>query len=248
MVRNALEVRGLARRYRVGWLGRTRTALTGLELVLAPGESLGLVGPNGSGKSTLLRILAGIEQPSAGTVRVFGGTLSERSTRRRIGYLPDGFPFPDELGPRAVLELLGSLHGLARAERRRATDELLARVGLSAEARTPLGRFSLGMKRRFGLCQALLHRPDLLLLDEPTAGLDAQGYVVLDELLREARARGATLVLASHVALELEAHCARTVVLVSGRLAASGSTAELLGERGRLLALYRELAARAPEA
>lgn len=246
MVLNALEVHALARRYRVGWLGRMRTALAGVELVLAPGESLGLVGPNGSGKSTLLRILAGIERPSAGSVRVFGAQLGERATRRRIGYLPDGFPFPTELAPVAVLELLGSLHGLARRERRRAAAELLARVGLAGEARTPLGRFSLGMQRRFGLCQALLHRPDLLLFDEPTAGLDAEGYVVLDELLGEARARGATLVLASHVALELEQHCTRTAVLVAGRVAASGATAELVGDRGRLLALYREHAARPP--
>ncbi len=243
MGRNALEVRALTRRYRVGWLGRTRTALAGLELSLAAGESVGLVGPNGSGKSTLLRILAGIERPTAGSVRVFGHELATRAARGRIGYLPDGFPFPGELAPLAVLDLLGSLHGLARVERRRAAAELLERVGLAAEARTPLARFSLGMKRRFGLCQALLHAPDLLLLDEPTVGLDAQGHVVLDELLRAARARGATLLVASHVVLELQDHCEKSCVLVGGRLVASGPTAELLGERGRLLALYRQLGA-----
>lgn len=242
MSQSALEVRGLTRRYRVGWRGRTRTVLAGLELTLAPGESLGLVGPNGSGKSTLLRILAGVERASAGSVRVFGDDIGTGAARRRLGYLPDGFPFPAELGPLAVLELLGSLHGLARVERRRAAGEWLARVGLAAEARTPLGRFSLGMKRRFGLCQALLHRPELLLLDEPTVGLDAEGHVVLDELLHEARARGASLLFASHGELELLEHCARTAVLVAGRLAAMGPTHELLGTRGRLLALYRELA------
>ena len=240
----ALEVRALTKRYRAGWLGRKRTALAGVELALAPREWVGLVGPNGSGKSTLLRLLAGIERPSAGTVRVFGAELARREARARIGYLPDGFPFPPELGARAVLDLLGSLHGLARDVRRRAAEELLERVGLAAEARTPLGRFSLGMKRRFGLCQALLHAPDLLLFDEPTIGLDAEGHVVLAELLDAARARGATLLVASHVAHDLQGRCARTLVLLGGRLVASGPTEEFLGESGRLLALYRELAAR----
>ena len=240
----ALQVHALARRYRVGWRGRTRVALADIELALAPGESLGVVGPNGSGKSTLLRVLAGIERATSGTVLVFGTDIAERAARRRIGYLPDGFPFPAELGPLAVLELLGSLQGLPRAERRRAALELLGRVGLDAEARTPLARFSLGMKRRFALAQALLHRPDLVLLDEPTAGVDVEGHGVLEELLREAHARGAALLIASHVAGELLDHCERSVVLVGGRVAASGATRELVGDRARLLALYRELAAR----
>ena len=248
MAPHALEVRALVRRYRAGLAARPRVALAGVDLALEPGASLGLVGPNGSGKSTLLRVLAGVERASEGTVRVFGLDIGEREARRRIGYLPDGFPFPAELDPRATLDLLGSLHGVARAERRRSADEWLARVGLASEARTPLGRFSLGMRRRFGLAQALWRAPELLLLDEPTVGLDAEGHVVLDELLREARARGATLVLASHVAAELEDHCARAAVLVAGRIAASGPTRELVGDRARLLALYRELAGRAPAA
>jgi ABC-type multidrug transport system ATPase subunit len=240
----ALEVRALAKRYRTGWLGGTRWVLREIELVLAPGEALGLVGPNGSGKSTLLRILAGVERASEGSVRIFGTDVSAPAARARIGYVPDGFPFPLELGPRAVLELLGSLHGEGRRERRAAASALLERVGLAREARTPLGRFSLGMQRRFALCQALAFRPDLLLLDEPTAGLDAPGYVVLDECLREARARGATLLIATHVLGDLQEQCERAAVLVGGRIAHSGATAELLRERGQLLALYRELAAR----
>jgi len=240
----ALEVRALAKRYRTGWLVGARWVLREVELALAPGEGLGLVGPNGSGKSTCLRILAGVERASRGTVRIFGEAVSTRAARARVGYVPDGFPFPLELGPRAVLDLLGSLHGKPRRERRSAAEALLERVGLAREARTPLARFSLGMQRRFALCQALAFRPDLLLLDEPTAGLDAPGYVVLDELLGEARARGATLVLATHVVTDLQDLCERAVVLVDGRMARSGAAAELLRDRGQLLALYRQLAAR----
>jgi ABC-2 type transport system ATP-binding protein len=238
----ALEVRALTRSYRRGLLARPRAALAGVDLALAPGAALGLIGPNGSGKSTLLRIAAGVERASAGTVRVFGLGLDARAARARLGYLPDGFPFPGELAPRAVLDLLGALHGLARSQRRRAAAELLGRVGLAAEERTPLATFSLGMKRRFALCQALLHRPDLLLLDEPTAGLDAEGYVVLDELLGEARARGAALLLATHVLSDVQTHCEDALVLVRGRVRARGRTAEVAGDRARLLALYRETA------
>ena len=239
---HALEVVDLCRRYRTGWRGAQRTALAELTLTLEPGERVGLLGPNGSGKSTLLRLLAGVERASAGAVRVFGESLERRAARARIGYLPDGFPFPLELTPRAVLELLASLHGLERAARRREAAAQLERVGLAAEARTPLSAFSLGMKRRFALAQALLHGPDLLLFDEPTAGLDAEGYVVLDELLREARARGVTLLLATHVLGDVQAHCPRVGVLFRGRLAAEGVTAQLLDSPERVLALYRELA------
>jgi ABC-type multidrug transport system ATPase subunit len=240
----ALEVRALAKRYRTGWLGGARAVLRGIELALAPGEALGLVGPNGSGKSTLLRILAGVERASEGSVRIFGEDVSTSTARARIGYVPDGFPFPLELGPLAVLDILGSLHGEPRRERRSAAGSLLQRVGLAREARTPLGRFSLGMQRRFALCQALAFRPELLLLDEPTAGLDAPGYVVFDELLAEARARGATLLIATHVLGDLQDRCERAIVLVDGRVARDSPTAELLRDRGALLVLYRELAAR----
>jgi len=239
----ALEVRALAKRYRTGWLGGARAVLQGVELVLEPGEALGLVGPNGSGKSTLLRVLAGVERASAGSVRIFGHDVSTRAARARVGYVPDGFPFPLELGPRAVLELLGSLHGRSRAERRAAADEMLERVGLAREARTPLARFSLGMRRRFALAQALSYQPDLVLLAEPPPGLDAQGYVAMDELLAEARARGATLLVATHVVGDLHDLCPRTIVLVGGRIVKSGATAELLRDRAELLALYRRLAA-----
>lgn len=237
----ALEVRALVKRYRT-WPAPARTALAGIELALAPGDALALAGPNGSGKSTLLALAAGLERPTQGSVLVFGQEVGTRAARRRIGYAPDACPFPGELSARAVLDLLGALNGLERRERRRAAEEALERVGLAREARHALGGLSFGMRRRFVLAQALFHRPDLVLLDEPTAGLDAEGYVALDECLRALRARGATLVLASHEVSDLKEYCTRACVLVGGRIAASGTPAELFADRPRLLALYRALA------
>lgn len=240
----ALAIRGLAQHFRRGFLLRPRVVLAGIELTLAPGEALGLVGPNGSGKSTLLSLAAGLIDPSSGRVEVFGHPAGSRAARQQVGYLADGFPFPPELGPREVLELFGALQGLARRARRARAEAWLARVGLAHEAKTPLGAFSLGMKRRFALAQAAQHAPGLLLLDEPTAGLDAEGHVVLAELLAEARARGAALLLATHVPADL-AGCAQALVLLGGRVVERVAPVELMRDPGHLLALYRRHA-RAP--
>lgn len=217
--------------------------LKGLDLTVKAGEVHAIMGPNGSGKSTLLALAAGLLTPRSGTIQVFGQPAPSRAARARVGYLADGFPFPHELGARAVLELFGALAGVARAERRRRAEHGLARVGLGSEARTPLGAFSLGMRRRFALAQALQHEPALLLFDEPTAGLDAEGHLVFREILAEARARGAALLLASHVPAELAEHCPRTRVLVGGRLVEECESAELAREPARLCALYRRHAA-----
>jgi ABC-type multidrug transport system ATPase subunit len=240
----ALELCGLVKRYRAGLLRPARQVLSEVSLALAAGETLGLLGPNGSGKSTLLRIAAGVERPSQGCVRVFGRSCQDPRARRRTGYLPDGSPFPPELSPRAVLGLLGELYGLERRERRRTAEALLERVGLGRDARRPLAGFSQGMLRRFALAQAFLHGPELLLLDEPTAGLDSEGHLVLEELLAEARARGTALLLATHVAADLAQHCERACVLLDGRIAAQGPAGEFAGS-GVLLALYRRLSAAA---
>jgi ABC-type multidrug transport system ATPase subunit len=213
-------------------LGR-REVLHGVDLELAPGAMLGLVGPNGSGKTTLLRAIAGLERTHGGTLEVLGGAPADAAVRRRLGFLSEVSPFPPELSGRAALDLLAALQGIARADRRRRVGAWLERMGLADAARRPLGRYSKGMLRRFGLAQALLHEPDLVLLDEPTAGLDAQGFGVFDELLARCRARGASTVIASHVLQDLQAHCDEIVVLHEGRVAAAGQPQEILrGEGG----------------
>jgi ABC-type multidrug transport system ATPase subunit len=235
-----LVVHDLAKAYRTGLLGRERRmVLDGLELELQPGERVLVAGPNGSGKSTLLRILAGIEAADRGTVRVFGRPISERAARRSLAYAADRCPYPDELRGLEALVLAGRLAGLERGAARTTAAAALERVGLGADGRRRLGVYSKGMRRRFHLAQAFLAEPLLLLLDEPADGLDAEGCLVLEELLAEARARNAAVLMASHLT-SLE--CDRALVLAGGRVAWSGSGSELATRPGGLLGLYGELA------
>ena len=246
--RAALRLRGIRRHFGSGirgsgirasgiwtaWLRRPRReVLTGVDLDVAAGECVGLAGPNGSGKTTLLRIVAGLDRPSAGELEVLGSTPDRAAVRRRIGYLGEDSPYPGELTAAAALDLFAALHGLPRAGRRAQVPAMLERVGLAREARSRLGRFSRGMLRRFGLAQAFLHGPELVVLDEPSAGLDAPGYGVLSALLQEARERGTSVLLCSHVVADLTGPCDRVEVLFGGRVAARAWSAERARETGR---------------
>ncbi len=226
----ALSLAGLCHAYPIRLGLARREVLHSLDLELAAGASLGLVGPNGSGKSTLLRIIAGVEEPRSGRLEVLGGSPDSSAIRARIGFLSDGSPFPREMSAQSALELVAAMYGLSQSERKQRANELLGRVGLDASRRVALGKFSRGMSRRFGLAAALVHEPDLVLLDEPTAGLDALGFAVLEELLAEARARGASLIVASHILTDIQTHCDRLAVLVDGRVAFEGVPRDLARE------------------
>lgn len=231
----AVLVRDLVRSFRTGfWLRRKTIALDAVSLELAQGATLGLVGPNGSGKSTLLRLLAGVDRPTSGSIEVLGSAPSESETKKRLAFLPDGQPFPAELKALDALHLIASLKGLGRSERRSQVPAMLERVGLGDRGGTRLGAFSRGMHRRFGLGQAFIARPDVVLLDEPTAGLDAPGFDVLDDVLKEARGRGATVILASHVASDLLEHCTEVLLLAGGRRLQAGKPDVILGDPGAL--------------
>ncbi len=234
----ALELTRVEKEY-VRWFGRVRTpVLRGVDLTLERGATLGLAGPNGSGKSTLLRLLAGVEAPDTGTIRVLGVTARQAASANRVGWLSDDVLFPRDLSIRTALRLAASIHGFDRREVARRAEASLERVGLTEHACQSLGRSSRGMLRRFGIAQAWIHAPELVLLDEPTAGLDAEGFIVLHELLDEARAMGTTVVVASHAASDLADRCDEVVVLLDGRIARRGSAAEVL-DGGGLLAIYR---------
>jgi len=227
-----IRATGITKHYRTGLRWRRREALCGVDLEVTSGELVGLAGPNGSGKSTWMRLVAGVEVQSSGELEVLGGTTADAEVRRRLGFLPEDAPFPKELGARACLDLLGSLSGMSRDEARERGDALLERVGLTHEAETALGKFSRGMLRRFGLAQAWLHSPELILLDEPTAGLDAEGHEVLRGLLDEAREAGTTICLSSHLPGDFGAGCDRLAVMVGGRIVQVGAPDKLLGEPG----------------
>lgn len=223
----ALRAIAVSRSYRVGWRWTKRPALRAVTLDLERGRIHGLLGPNGSGKSTLLRLAAGLESPQSGRLEVLGGLPSEARQVARVGWLPSESPFPPELRALEVLELVAQLRGLTLPG-----DELrsaLEAVGLGAEQRTPVRTFSRGMARRLGLAQAFLGQPELVLLDEATAGLDAPGFEVLDRLLDDARGQGKTVVLASHVLEDATDRCDSLTLLVKGEVRAHGTPAEVLG-------------------
>jgi ABC-2 type transport system ATP-binding protein len=215
-----IAVRGVSKSY--GRFGRRVQALTGVDLAVARGETLGLIGPNGAGKTTLLTCLLGFLRPDAGSIAVDGLAPDDLAVRARTGYLPERLGFDRELPGRAFLKhhwrLAGGDPALADAETERAAD----RVGLDREAlKRPLRGYSRGMLQRIGLAQALLRDPDLLFLDEPASGTDPRGVALVRERILEAKARGATIVLNSHQLPEVERVCDRIVFIDQGRLTKS---------------------------
>ncbi|MCP3918305.1 MAG: ABC transporter ATP-binding protein [bacterium] len=244
----ALDLSGIERSFPVGLGFRRKPVLRGADLALEAGSTLGLVGPNGSGKSTLIRLCAGVDRASGGETRVLGGSPLEAAVRARLAYLPEESPFPAELTGIAVMELLGTLRGMPRRRARERGAELLERVGLGAHTRARVGGYSRGMKRRFGLAQAFLSDPELVLLDEPTAGLDAPGFAVLEDLLTEAHARAATVVIASHLISDVHSHCDRLALLLDGRVVAHDVPHALLAAEGRTEFVVEDLDERALDA
>jgi ABC-2 type transport system ATP-binding protein len=232
--RAALRASALVRTYRVGWLRKRRRGLAGLDLELGQGASHALVGPNGSGKSTLLRLAAGVERADAGMLEILGKPPGAGDGARRVTWLPSESPFPGELDAAEVLELIASVRGL-QGWRSEASD-LLELVDLASAGKAPTRTFSRGMLRRLGLAQAFLGAPELVLLDEPTAGLDAPGFTVLDTLLQRAREQGTTVLLASHLLEDVIERCDTLSVLLDGRCCLHGEPRVLLEDAPGLAA------------
>lgn len=195
----------------------TVTAVDGLELTVPDGSVYGLLGPNGAGKSTTIDALVGLVQPTEGTIRVLGMEVraSAVDVRRRTGILPDGFTPYERLTGREHLKLAGRANGVDVS-----TDDALARVGLADAADRTAGGYSRGMAQRLGLAMALVGQPDLLVLDEPGAGLDPHGIELLRRIVREERARGATVLLSTHQLAQVEAVCDVVGIVDEGRLVA----------------------------
>ena len=216
----AIQAEGLTKRYAGGFGRPAQEALRGVDLAVPAGAAFGLIGPNGAGKTTFVKALLGVVQPSGGTIRLLGGDPQDPAVRARVGYLPERL----ELSPAwTPVEILASVarHKRLRLPRTRLRS-LLEEVGVAAAAGRTVGAFSKGMKQRVGLAVALLGDPDLLVLDEPTDGLDPMGRMEVRALLQRAIARGATLFLNSHLLAETERVCGRIGVLVAGRIAREG--------------------------
>lgn len=194
----------------------SKVAVRGLSLDVPRGEIFGFLGPNGAGKSTSVKMLLGLTSPTSGAASVLGRPVQDVATRRRIGFLPEHFRFYDWLTAAELLDLHGRLYGMTRAELRARIPALLDRVGLLPHRDKRLRDFSKGMMQRIGLAQALLNSPDLVFLDEPTSGLDPAGRKLVRDIIREQRARGATIFLNSHLLSEVEVTCDRVAFIKHG--------------------------------
>jgi len=204
-------------------------ALAGVDLRVAPGEVMVLAGPNGAGKSTLMSVILGLVRPDGGRILANGQEVAtpDRATaprlRERIGYLPEAPSFSENLTGRQVMRFFASARGIRRAR----LEEVLDRVGLADAAGRRVGGYSRGMRQRLGLGIAILSAPDLLVLDEPTGGLDQQGLTVLWRVLKEWRAAGRAVLLSTHELALIERRADRVCVLVDGKVRAQGTPAEL---------------------
>jgi Cu-processing system ATP-binding protein len=235
---NTIEFTGLGKRY--GQL----VALQGITAAVPAGRVIGLLGHNGAGKSTLIKLILGLIAPSAGSVSVLGQPpwgAHAGALRQRIGYLPENVAFYGNLTGRELLDYLAALKRAPRAQ----VPRLLERVGLAAAAERRIATYSKGMRQRLGLAQALLGAPELVLLDEPTTGLDPQATAELYQIVGELRADGRCVLICSHLLAELEPHIDGALVLREGELLAAGSLTELRDQAALPHRLLVRLAPRA---
>ncbi|MBI3498449.1 MAG: ABC transporter ATP-binding protein [Proteobacteria bacterium] len=225
---HAVRVGGLTKRYRGGKTGTGKVALDGVDLAIPRGSLFGLLGPNGAGKSTLINILAGLVLKTAGEVSVWGIDIDRdpRRSRAAIGVVPQELTLDAFFSPREQLELQAGLYGVPKAERR--TDEILAAVGLTQQAGVYARTLSGGMRRRLLVAKALVHSPPILVLDEPTAGVDVELRQQLWDYVRRLHREGVTILLTTHYLEEAEQLCERIAIIDHGRLIANEPTATLL--------------------
>ncbi|MDD4369202.1 MAG: ATP-binding cassette domain-containing protein [Oscillospiraceae bacterium] len=226
-----IELRQLAKSY-----GRIQ-AVAGLELKIGRGEVFGLLGPNGAGKTTTFRMLTMLTKPSGGSALISGCEVTRdlRKVKKEIGVVPQHMNLDQELTARENLELHGRLHKIPGDQRQQRIQELLAYVELADRSHDLAGKFSGGMKRRLMIARALMHRPGVLFLDEPTAGLDPQARRNIWDLIRRMNSEGMTVLLTTHYIEEAEVLCRRVGIIDRGRLIALGTPAELKKKVGEIV-------------
>ncbi len=229
----AIQAETLSKTFRDFWRRPCVEAVRSISFEVPAGQIFGLLGPNGSGKSTTLKMILGLLFPSAGTLAVLGSSPRATAVKRRIGYLPEESYLYPHLTPQETLAFYAKLFPLAAADARRRIGELLDMAGLAHARHRPVGEFSKGMARRIGLAQALLNDPDLVVLDEPTAGLDPQGARQVKDLILALAARGKTVLLTSHLLADVEDVCQQIAILFNGRILARGTLDGLLAQKDK---------------
>lgn len=233
MSANAIEIRGLVKTYGGAKGQPEKKALQGIDLDVPTGSVFGLLGPNGAGKSTLINILAGLVVKTAGDVKIWGfdQDVNPRQSRAAIGVMPQELNLDPFFTPRAALEVQAGLYGVPKAQRR--SDEILALIGLEDKAEAYARTLSGGMRRRLLLGKALVHHPQILVLDEPTAGVDIELRQMLWTNIRKLNQDGMTIILTTHYLEEAEEMCNQIAIINQGQVVARDSTAALLGRMDR---------------
>ncbi len=239
MAETVIETRGLVKRY------GDFTAVDGLDLSVSAGEIFGLLGPNGAGKTTTILMLLGLTEPTAGSVRVAGldPVRDPIGVKRVTGYLPDNVGFYDDLTGRQNLQYTADLNGIPPKEAQERIEELLRRVGLTHAADSPVSTYSRGMRQRLGVADVLLKRPRVVIMDEPTLGLDPEGAREFLDLIRGLSRQGMTVLLSSHLLHQVQQVCDRVGIFVKGRMIACGPVDQLAEQalRGEPLRLSLQL-------
>ena len=228
----AIEADGLEKIYRSRFRGREVKAVSNLTLRVPVGVKYGLLGPNGAGKTTFVKMLLSAVHPSAGSARLFGKDSHLTEARRPIGYLPENHRFPTYLTGAGMLNFYGALAGLSSAERRKRIPGMLKLVGISDWGDVRIKKYSKGMLQRLGLAQALIHHPRLLILDEPTDGVDPAGRREIHDILDRLTTKGVTVFINSHLLSEVESFCEHVAIMRKGKLALEGKISDLLVGNG----------------
>jgi ABC-2 type transport system ATP-binding protein len=248
----AIETQDLTKIYRARWTGREVRAIDGVSLRVPKGVIFGLLGPNGAGKTTFVKALLSAVRPNHGSALIFGREARDPEARRPIGYLPENHRFPTYLTGAGMLDFYASLSGVSAARRKKLIPEHLEMVGLSQWGAMRIGKYSKGMLQRLGLAQALIHSPSILILDEPTDGVDPVGRREIRDLLGRFESQGVTIFVNSHLLAEIETFCSEIAILHKGKVALTGKMHDLTAGKGYRLtvaqpsdALIEELRAKA---
>jgi ABC-2 type transport system ATP-binding protein len=228
----AIETRDLTKVYRSRWSGREVRAIDGVSLQVPRGTIYGLLGPNGAGKTTFVKTLLSAVHPTAGDALIFGRDAREPEARRPIGYLPENHRFPTYFTGAGMLDFYASLSGVDEAKRSKLIPEMLDLVGLREWGDMRLGKYSKGMLQRVGLAQALIHSPAMLILDEPTDGVDPVGRRHIREILSGLEKQGVTIFINSHLLAEVESFCREVAILHKGKVALAGRMQDLTAGKG----------------
>jgi len=239
----AIETENLTKQYPHGFLNlKKRTSLEGLNMQVERGEVFGFIGPNGAGKSTTIKLLMRLIFPTAGSARILGKPISDIEMHRDIGYLPEQPYFYDYLTAAELLDYFARIHDLPSADRKERVQRMLKKVGLETAGKIQLRKYSKGMLQRVGMAQAILHDPQLVILDEPMSGLDPVGRREVRDIILELKREGKTVMFSTHILSDAEMLCDRVGVIVGGKLRGMGAPEQLVDVKTQGMEILFELA------